>query len=88
MSISRRASASPLLPQALKSGPLPPKVPAPKLKADTFSPDDPSRLYSIVQAPRWFCFSSEPGVCASLLRGRWCRPHLGCRSHEGTSFVS
>ena len=37
--------------QAPKSGPSPPNVPAPKLKAGTLSPDAPKRLYSIVKPP-------------------------------------
>lgn len=41
MSISVRASATSVLPQALKNSPLPPKVPVPKLSTGTLRPDLP-----------------------------------------------
>jgi hypothetical protein len=47
MSTSRRASAASVLPHAPNRGPLPPNVPAPNASAGTFSPDAPSRRYSI-----------------------------------------
>lgn len=43
----RRASVASELPQLPKSGPVPPNVPAPKLRTDTFRPDAPKCLYSM-----------------------------------------
>src|SRR3954451_14839650 len=48
MSISRVASATSLLPQALNSSPWPPKVPVPKVRTGTLSPEPPSCRYSIL----------------------------------------
>ena len=48
MSIRRRACATSVLPQALNSGPLPPKVPVPKLSTGTVMPDAPRRRYSMM----------------------------------------
>ena len=48
MSTSRVASATSVLPQALKNSPLPPKVPVPKLRTGTLKPDWPSCRYSMI----------------------------------------
>src|ERR1035441_10377874 len=42
ISTRRRASAASLAPQAWKNSPLPPNVPAPKLRTGTLKPDAPS----------------------------------------------
>src|ERR1035437_3006743 len=47
MLTKRVASVTPVSPHALKNSPEPPKVAAPKLNADTFSPERPSCLYSM-----------------------------------------
>src|SRR5580692_13194970 len=44
------ASSTSISPHALKNSVVPPKVPAPKLRAETFSPEFPSVLYS---TPDW-----------------------------------
>jgi hypothetical protein len=50
MSTMRRACSVPVSPQALKSGPRPPNVPAPKLRAGTRRPDAPSLRYSMTSS--------------------------------------
>src|SRR5690349_22124949 len=47
MSTRRVASGTPVLPQAEKSSPLPPKVPVPRVRTGTINPEPPSCLYSI-----------------------------------------
>ncbi len=47
ISTNRRASATSVVPHALKNSPLPPKVPVPKLSTGTVKPDAPKRRYSI-----------------------------------------
>src|SRR3546814_4448704 len=49
MSTMRRACSTPVLPQALNSGPLPPKVPAPKPSADR-SEEHTSELQSLMRS--------------------------------------
>src|SRR5258706_3473935 len=55
----RRASSTPLLPQAEKSGPLPPKVPVPKLSAGTLRPEPPRLRYSISSSLLQVCWQDE-----------------------------
>src|SRR5437868_446627 len=47
ISTSRVASPAPAFPHDLKSSPVPPNVPVPRLSAGTLRPDPPSCLYSM-----------------------------------------
>jgi hypothetical protein len=83
MSINRRASLASVLPQALNNGPLPPKVPAPKLRTGTFNPDAPKFLYSML-AVSWYWMKyggnqivvpSEQHLCPELTTAEaWVNP--------------
>src|SRR5260370_37827255 len=94
MSINRRASIASVLPQALNNGPLPPKVPAPRLRTGTFNPDAPKFLYSMLAVSASFdefggnqiVVPSEQHLCPELTTAEAFQP-LGEMEEHGAAVT-